>query len=490
MGSYKLPHDLEIYLKKTLPDILKEHHIPGASLAIVKDGEIVYQNGFGYKDYEDKSPVDTQTLFAIGSTSKAFTAVVLGKLVDEGKLDWDDLVIDYIPEFRMKDPVATAQMNIKDILCHRCGMSRHDLGWFFAENTRSELLKKIQYLEPFAPFRSAFFYNNWMWMVAGIVTERITGKTWEENIQEMIFEPLGMKEATCSAEGMLKAANHSEPYDMVNDQITRIPFHNINAIGPAGSINAHIEDYAKWLLMNVNQGEFNGKQIVSKENLGEIFNPQMAIDKDNDLVKGITKNKEFSNLVYTLGWVSQHYRGHQMLQHAGGIDGFSAFISILPDDNLGVAILTNQITSIHYGITWEITDRLLGLEPIDWIGRVAEYENEVKKMGEEEGKNMLAMKVKDTNPSHSLESYCGEFYHPGYGTLKVELKDGKLAGFYNHIAITVEHFHYDVFLAHFEIPSPQVNIPLSFTADLMGNISKVLIPMDGNVPEIEFTKLD
>ena len=293
MGTNKIPHELKTYLEQTLPDILREHNIPGASLAIVKDGEIVYQNGFGYKNYEDKSPVDTHTMFAIGSTSKAFTAVVLGKLVDEGKLDWDDLVTDYIPEFRMKDPVATAQMNIKDILCHRCGMSRHDLGWFFAENTRSELLKKIQYLEPFAPFRSAFFYNNWMWMVAGIVTERITGKTWEENIQEMIFEPLGMKDATCSAEGMLKAANHSEPYDMVNDQITRIPFHNINGIGPAGSINGHIEDYAKWLLMNVNQGEFNGKQIISKENLGKFSTLKWRLTKIMTWSKASPRTRSF-----------------------------------------------------------------------------------------------------------------------------------------------------------------------------------------------------
>ena len=156
-----------------------------------------------------------------------------------------------------------------------------------------------------------------------------------------------------------------------------------------------------------------------------------------------------------------------------------------------MALLTNlNGTNIHYGITWEIIDRLLGLEPINWVGRVAAYEKELKQMYEEQGKGMLAMQVKNTNPSHDLQSYCGEYYHPGYGTLKVELKDGKLAGFYNHIPITVEHFHYDVFLAHFEIPSPQVNIPISFAADLMGNISKALIPMDENVPEIEFTKLD
>ena len=298
-----------------------------------------------------------------------------------------------------------------------------------------------------------------------------------------------MKDANCSVTETEKFPNYALPHDFINDEVSKIPFHQIDAIGPAGSINAHIEDYAKWLLMNVNMGKYNEKQIISEEGLGEIFAPQMSIDKDNDLVKGINRNKEFSDLVYTLGWVSQHFRGYQMLQHAGGIDGFSAFISVMPEDDLGVAILTNlNGTAIHYGITWEITDRMLGLEPIEWVARVAEYEAEVKAEIKAGTEGMLSMQVKDTQPSHKMEDYCGTYSHPGYGTLTLKLEDGELCGQYNHISANASHFHYDTFLLKFDIPSPDVTIPITFQADLMGNIKLVSIPMDEKVAEIEFIK--
>ena len=480
---------LEEYLSETLPQILEKNQIPGAAVALVKDGKIIYQRGVGIRDINTRIPVDENTIFAIGSTSKAFTAVVLGSLVDEGKLDWDDLVSDYIPDFRMKDPVATAQMNIRDIQCHRGGLGRHDFAWFLTRDNRSELLKKIRHLDSFAPFRSRFYYNNWMWLVAGIITERITGKSWEDNIRERIFEPLGMKTANCSVEDTKICSNHSLPHQVQGEEPVIIPLHDISAMGPAGSINANIRDMARWLSMNVNMGSFEGNQIVSQPTLDEIFSPQMAVDKNNLAIQGFACFKEFSNIDYTLGWFIQHYRGYKMLQHGGGIDGFSSFISVLPEEGVGAAVLTNlDGTSIHYGITWDLVDRLLDLEPIDWTGKIAAREKENQAKYREQGKAFLENRKTDTEPTHPLQDYCGEYTNPGYARISLRLEEQNLCGTYAHIPVKLEHFQYDTFMMRFEIPYPQINIPVSFSSSLMGKINCLSSPMEEKTAPIRFDK--
>ena len=489
MPNKTLSPTLETYLSVTLPQILEENHIPGAAVALVKDGKIICSRGIGVRDINSQIPVDENTIFAIGSTSKAFTAVVLGTLVDEGKLDWDDLVRDYIPEFRMNDPVATAQMNIRDIQCHRGGLGRHDFAWFLTRDSRRELLNKIQHLDSFAPFRSRFYYNNWMWLVAGIIAERITGKTWEENIQQRIFEPLGMKDANCSVEDTKTFSNYSLPHQFQGDRNVIIPLHDISAMGPAGSINANISDLARWLSMNVNMGCFEEKQVISQPTLDEIFSPQMAVDKNNMAVQGFACFKEFSNIDYTLGWFCQHYRGYKMLQHGGGIDGFSSFISVLPDEGLGAAVLTNlDGTSIHYGITWDLIDRLLDQEPINWTGRIAAREKENQQKMQEQGKAFLAARKTDTYPSHPLQDYCGEYSHPGYARISLRLENEQLYGTYAHIPVKLEHFQYDTFMMQFEIPYPQINIPVSFSSSLMGKIESLSSPMEEKIEPIRFNR--
>jgi len=478
------------YTSEELPAILAAYHIPATTMLVVKEGEVIHQAAVGLRDVEGELPADSKTLFAIGSTSKAFTAVMLGQLVNEGKLNWDDPAVKHIPEFRLSDPLTTMQVTVRDIQCHRTGLPRHDLAWFMSRFEREDLLRRMQYLAPFAPLRGAFCYNNLMWMTAGIIIERITGKSWEQNLQERLFEPLGMKDANSSTDAtQANSANFALPYEKIDGKLVRIPFHQIDAVGPAGSINAHIEDYGKWMLMNLNGGKVGGKELISERSLAEIYAPQMAINEDNILVESLGRFKEFSPLVYTFGWVLQHYRGRKTLMHAGGIDGFTAFIHLLPEEKTGVVVLSNLGGSnIPYGIAFDLLDRAMGWEPLPWTTRMGDYEAERNEKIKAGAEGLKAMQVQGTNPSHPLEAYVGTFTNNGYGDLHIKVEDGKLNGIYNHIPVTLAHFHYDTFLMHLEMPSPQVTVPVRFEADITGTIRRVLIPWEELTGEIEFVR--
>lgn len=490
MSEKWIPETLRDYLKNDLPKTLEKEQIPGASIVLVKGNDILYMDGMGYRDLDGKLPVNTKTQFAIGSTSKAFTATVLGTLVDEGKLKWDDLVIDHVPEFRMKDPVATTQLTIRDIQCHRSGLPRHDLAWLLSDFSRDELLQHIRYLDPFVPFRSMFHYNNFMWMLAGIVGERITGKSWEENVRERIFDPLGMNDANFSVTDMQQSPDFACAYDVKDGEILQIPPRPIEPIGPAGSINAHIEDYARWIMLNINGGEYNGKRVISAENLTEIHAPQMAIPIQDELGMAFRMMEAFSDLVYTLGWVSLQYRGRAHVMHAGGIDGYSSFLTLLPKEKIGAGVLTNSggITK-HYGIILEIIDRFLGDEPTPWIEKISALEKMALSGMTQAEQEFADKQVKGTQPSHPLADYTGTYNHPAYGVIRIELKGEKLAGLYNNrYPIELNHYHYDVFSMHLDDPRRAMNFPLQFLTGIDGKINKLLLPLEQKVAEIEFTR--
>lgn len=484
-----LPQRLNVYLNQELPEILEKQQIPGASIVLVKESDILFMQGIGYKDYENKTPVTTKTQFAIGSTSKALTATVLGTLVDEGKLGWDDLVIDYIPELRVMDPVANMQLTVRDVQCHRSGLGRHDLVWLLSEFTREELLHKMRFLQSFAPFRSTFQYNNFMWMVAGIIGERITGKSWEENVRERIFEPLGIQDANFSVNDMQRFHDYAYAYDVKDSEVRRIPPRQIDGIGPAGSINAHIEDYARWLMLNINGGEYNGKRVISAESLQEIHAPQMAISIHDELGMAFRMMESFSDLVYTLGWVSVSYRGRAHVMHAGGIDGYSSFISFMPKEKIAAGVLTNSggITK-HYGIALEILDRYFGDEPVPWIEKIGALEAMALDAELKSEQEFLEKKVKNTAPSHALDAYSGVFVHPAYGEIKIQLKNESLTGKYNQYPIRLDHYHYDIFRMNLDDQRRGFKFPIQFISDPNGDIHKALIPLEPSIPEIEFIK--
>ncbi|MDH3649131.1 MAG: beta-lactamase family protein, partial [Saprospiraceae bacterium] len=307
--------------------LMLKRKLPGLGIGIVKDGEMLLSRGFGYRDIAQEKKVDDRTLFAIGSTTKAMTAAGLAMLADEGILDWEVPVITYMPDFRLKDPFATKEMTALDLTTHRSGLPRHDLLWYGSGLNREELYERLQFLEPTKSFRTTFQYQNLMFMTAGILVERLSGKSWEDFTSERILDPLGMSRSNFSVRISEKEANAAVPYVVVaKDSLLAVPYRNLDAIGPAGSINSCVQDMMKWVKLNLKQGKVEGSELISKEQFKILHNPHMLMGSGLP----IPKYPEYTPFTYGGGWVIYYNDGVKILQHGGGIDGFTALVHLLP----------------------------------------------------------------------------------------------------------------------------------------------------------------
>lgn len=464
--------------------LIVKRHVPGIGVAIVYKGEVVLSEGFGYRDFEKKVKADENTNFAIGSSSKAFTSMSLGILVDEGKLEWDEPVRTYLPDFKMQDRFATEQMTTLDLLTHRSGLPRHDFAWYGTPFTREELYQRLQYFEPNKPFRANWQYQNLMYMTAGYLAGKINGTTWEELVQERIFKPLEMNRSNFDIEGLKSDPNTALGYawDKEKESMLKLDYRNLSAIGPAGSINSNPVDMANWLRLHLGNGKFKGEKIVSGISLHEMHRPQMVVGRGgNDFV---------SPVMYGLGWMTYEYKGHTVVEHGGNIDGFSAEVWVMPDDELGLVILSNaNTTAIPTLLCRYATDLFLDLEETDWderaFGKDAKEDADPTK--EKDSKQDKAKPVKGTKPSHALVDYAAEFEHKGYGIVKVVLADKQLRMQYNGFDLPMDHWHYDVFSAKEEILG--MDFKLTFHSSEAGEIHKLTIPIEQFAADIEFLRL-
>jgi len=467
---------------------MAEWKVPGMAVAIVKDGKVILAEGFGLRDVKNNLKVTPQTVFAIGSSSKAFTATTMGILVDEGKLEWDRPVREYLPTFKLWDHFATERMTPRDLVCHRSGLPRHEFMWIGSPFSRQELFDRLSYLEPSQDFRAVFQYQNLMFMTAGHLVGALSQSTWEEFTRKRIFEPLGMTSGSFSIEDMKAAPDHSLPYGEKKDKVEEIPYRNIDAIGPAGSINSNVLDMAKWVMFNLNKGKVEDKPVVSEAALAQIHTPQIVIQEGSFLLLS-----NFPELFYPtcgLGWIVTAYRGHTVLHHGGNIDGFSAMVSFMPRDNMGLVILTNlNGTLLPYAVMFNIYDRLLGQDPLPWSQRFKEIIDKLKAQGEKARMEAEKDRQPGTKPSHPLEDYAGEYAHPAYGALTV-VKDGdSLKATHNGRDFALSHYHYDVFDLKDDEDSEGFRIKGTFGMDIRGNIMTVSIPLQPGVKEIVFTRL-
>ncbi len=467
----------ETFVTKTM----EEWKVPGLGISIVKDGKVIFSKGFGFRDVKKGLKVTPKTLFAIGSCSKAFTAVTMGILVDEGKLDWDKPVREYLPSFKLKDPFATEGMTPRDLVCHRSGLPRHDLMWYGSSATRKELFDRLQYLEPNKDFRMTFQYQNLMFMTAGYMVGKVAGTTWEKFVQNRIFGPLGMNDSNFSVEDSKKAPDFALPYAEKEDKVIEIPFRNIDTVGPAGSINSNVIDMADWLLLNLKKGKFGEKQIISEESLKEIHSPQMISSKSY-------KYDESFYSTYGMGWGITAYRGHLMVSHGGGIDGFTASVNFMPRDNIGMVIFTNMSGTPLPGIVaYNAYDRLLGLDQIPWNKRIKDQRDKAKEEAEKAKKEKGKDRKLNTKPSHPLRDYAGDYEHPGYGVLAIKKEGDRLKGVFNSISFDMKHYHYDIF----EMSNENFDMTekASFFTDNKGNISSLSVQLEDSVEAIVFTKM-
>ena len=463
---------------------MEEWKVPGCAAAIVRNGEVIFSKGFGFRDLEKELPVTAQTLFAIGSSTKAFTAVAAGILADEGEIDWDRPIQDFVPSFKLYDPYATEHATMRDLLCHRTGLARHDVMWYGSSFTRKDIFERLQYLEPSQAFRSTWQYSNILYSAAGYCIELVTGKTWEEFVRERIFSALGMTGSHFSFEESKKYSDFALPHASREGKIKVLPFRDLANIGPAGSIQSGIADMARWILFNLQKGKWGESQILSEASMNLIHSPQMVIPAP-------IQDDELLHSCYGMGWAINPYRGHLMIHHGGGIDGFSSYVCLLPRDDIGLVILANlEGTPLAQIIVYNACDRLLRLKPIAWNERFKNLLNQYKHMITESQKKPTSDRKAGTQPSHPLHDYEGNYEHPGYGVLNIKVQGNQLAAELNGIELPLIHYQYDVF----EIGDVRYIVPLTgkkalFIQDQKGDIAQVTLPLEPQVRDIAFSRV-
>ncbi|MBS1974603.1 MAG: serine hydrolase, partial [Bacteroidetes bacterium] len=472
--------------------VLKDWHAAGFSVAVVDKNKIVYTKGFGYQDYENQVPATPNTLFAIGSCTKAFTATLIGMLVKDGQLDYDKPVRSYLPELKFYNNEMNDHITLRDMMCHRTGLPRHDYSWYlFSTPSRDTLIRRIQYMEPSAGLREKWQYNNFMFMAQGTVVEKITGRKWEDNVREKIFLPLGMNSSNFSVDDMAKSSNAAVGYGLKNDSvIKKLDYYHIDAMGPAGSINSSVNDMAKWVIAWINNGKYDGKEIIPAAHRSEAISSQMVIG--GSLPQKENPDIYFSN--YGFGWFLASYRGHYRVEHGGNIDGFSASTCFFPSDSIGIVVLSNQNGSSVPSIVRNlISDRMLKLKYFDWNTYLKNIADKAKKEEQDAKKAAIAPAKKITRPTHELKDYEGLYSNNGYGSFEVKLENDSLFALAGNKILWLRHKAYDIFDI-FEkdkkdgIDTAENSSPVQFQMNTNGDITSADISLEPSVKSISFIK--
>jgi CubicO group peptidase (beta-lactamase class C family) len=460
--------------------LLRDWRVNGVAVAIARNDEIIHSAGYGWRDVEKKLEVTSHTLMPIGSTTKTFTTAGVSLLVDDGLVSWDTPVREYLPTFRLWDQFANERMTPRDMACHRSGLPRHDFMWYGSTAPRRELFARLQYLEPTADFRTIWQYQNLMYMTLGHLTGELSGVSWEDFVQKRIFDPLGMASSKVTSTEAKESPDLSRGYRRKKNTMVEMPlYEGFHAVAPAGSIVSSVADMSQWLLVHLNNGKLGDRQFLSEAQVRELHKPQMVIEEG--------KHPEMPHSSYGLGWFVQPYRGHNMIHHGGNIDGFSSMFALMPQDGIGVVVLTNMDgTPVRDILMYNVFDRFTDRKQIPWNARAkAEYKE--FEAAQERGKQKAKSdRVRGTRPSHKLEAYAGRYTHPGYGSIAIELVDGALTATYNNTHMPLKHYHYDVF--EMTLERFNVTFKVTFQTDTRGSVHQLLAPLEASLSERVFTR--
>ncbi len=461
-----------------MEQVMKDWNAPGIGIGIVMGDKLVFAKGYGFRDYGKKLPYTPTTTQPIASNTKLFTAVAVGLLVEEGKLRWDEPIKQFVPTIRFYNDELDRSVTIRDMLAHRTGVTRHDSIWYKSSFTRRELWDRLRYLEPAAPMRTKFLYNNLMFTAAGQVIEELSGKTWEQFVQQRIFDPLGMSRSTLTIEDNIKGPEPAVPYSERRDssELYKQPYYTAEvAIAPAGAINSNVQDLSRWVIALLNKGKVDGKQVIPEAVLRETMAPALAMPNTALESRGWGENL---NAYYGMGRTVSSYRGHLLALHGGDLPGFHSQISVMPNDSIGVIVLVvgDHVAPMYTGLTLDIYERLLGLPRTPWSERLNQIRLKNKAAGTKARAVADVGRVPGTKPSHSLDDYVGEFAHPAYGVVTVTRGDKELNFQYHSIKMPLNHFHYD----RFDTPDDEQDgkYSLNFRTNPMGEIEGVEISLD------------
>src|SRR5467141_3535844 len=469
-----------------MEQVLKDWNTPGIGVGIVVNDKLVFAKGYGYRDYEKKLPFTPTTLCQIASNSKLFTAVSAGMLVEEGKLTWDKPVRESVPTIQFYNDQLNNNVTLRDMLAHRTGVTRHDSIWFKSPFTRKELFEKLKYLEPQEPMRQTFLYNNLMYAAAGNIIELKSGKRWEEFVLERIFTPLGMSTTSFTISDMTQHPDRGVPYKEKRDsfELSKIPYYeDTEGIAPAGAIISNIDELSHWLIALMNDGKYNGKQVLSAKVLKETLQPAIGLPNTLGEALGFW---ELLNPAYGMGRQTVSYLGHLLTFTGADLPGFPSQVSFMPNDKIGVIVLviSDHSAPLYNIVGYNIYERLLGMDQTPWSERQLKMRLANKKAGTEARAKAGGDRVPNTKPSHALPDYAAEYESPAYGIVKISQKSDALQFDFHDFHFPLSHFHYD----RFDTPDDEQygKFSVNFRTNPQGDVDNAVISLDQ--AEVIFTR--
>ena len=438
---------IDSYVESTM----KEWAVPGVAIAVVRNDSVILAKGYGVRELGKPERVNERTIFAVGSTTKAFTSAALAMLVDEGKLKWDDPVVSFLPGFQLHDPAATRQLSVRDLLTHRSGLSRGDRVWYASGFDREEVLRRVRYLEPSWSFRSTYGYQNIMFLAAGQVVQSLTGTSWDDFVTARIFTPLGMTATTTSTTPLEGRDNVASPHVRLEGTVRPIAWRNLDNVGPAGSINSNVAEMAEWLRLQLGEGMYRGQRLLSRGVVREMHTPQIVIRRTEQTEKIYPMTHL---MAYGLAWTIKDYRGRKFVGHGGAIDGMRAEVGMIPEEKLGVVVLTNLGGSAYpVAILHRVLDAYLGVQDRDWSTALLAAAKEAEMRSDSTRRAIERDRVAGTSPSLPLERYAGIFVDSLYGEVKIAHEGGKLRATFGPMYVgELEHWHFDTFRAAWSNP--------------------------------------
>lgn len=472
-GQKERIEKIDNYIRQAMND----WKMPGFAVAIVKNDSVIFSKGFGVRIIGRNEPVDENTNFMIASCSKAFTTASIARLVDQGKLKWDDPVMKYLPYFHMYDTWVTKEMTIRDLVTHRSGLATFsgDILWLGSTYDKDEVIRRAQYLKPASSFRSRYGYQNIMYSVAGEVLESVSDTNWHVYVKSNFFEPLRMNRSNTSIKELKEKGNNAWPHRLDNGNVVaHTDYYSIETVAPAGAINSNVKDMAQWIRLQLNKGKIGDKRIFSERQSNDMWGNHMFLGNNN----------------YGLGWFITYSNGKRVLNHGGGMPGMISDVTIVPEEKLGLVILSNLETGMVNAIRNYVMDIMMNVEPKDynkmmldnWAKRIENFEKENKRREE--------IRVNNTKPSLPLEKYCGTYEDKMYGKAEVSLKEGKL---YLQFVPSptfkgeLNHYHFDQFYIDWEdefLTRGWIKFDINFN----GDIKQFAIEVP-NSPDFIFTEL-
>ena len=470
---------LDSYIQSAADDF----EMPGLAVGVVKDGEVVFLRGYGFSNTVTKKKVDENTLFAIASCSKAFTAACLAMLVDEGKISWEDRVVDLYPGFQLFDPYITRELMVRDLLSHRAGYETFDgdLLWYGTDYSREEVLRRFRHRKNEYSLREKYGYSNIMFIAAGEVIHAVTGMTWDEFVTERIFLPLGMDNSTTTNRGFEEMANVAWPH--LDGQ--PMSFINYDNSGPAASINTSASELLMWISLMLNKGTWNDSVVFTEAQYYNLVSPNTITRQ------GKAETVDGTHFyTYGLGWAMKDYDGRKIIDHGGGLPGFHSKVVFVPEENLGYVILANEISALVPALEHDLLDFHLN-DSLGWVAKYLPYKNMQEQREAARWEQMEQERVKDTRPSLPLESYTGTYEDEMYGKAEIRMSGNmlevQLIPTGELFTAPMEHWHYDTFRIRVNDPFLPAGL-ITFALDEAGNVEGFRINIEN--PDFLFYKLD